>query len=90
MPGSALRKMLLSGSLSTHERRAAEHGLLVANAVAGAQGGLLVDEDHPQHASFVCDYCMIRATPVQIKHYTHKKKNPAWEYIPTLCVVCAG
>jgi len=37
-----------------------------------------LDEDHPHHASFVCNYRMTCTTPVEIEYYTHKK-SPTWE-----------
>jgi len=62
---------------------------LAANGLADAQnsdificGMQSLDEDHPHHASFVCNYRMTCTTPVEIEYYTHTKKDPAWGYIP--------
>eukprot|EP00873_Tetraselmis_striata_P004811 jgi/Tetstr1/425075/TSEL_015539.t1 len=83
---------------ATHRRHHCFGRWLAANGLADAQNSDIfmcgmqpLDEDHRHHASLVCDYRMTAcATPVEIEYYTHQKKNPAWEYIPTSCVVCAG
>mmetsp|Transcript_45085 Transcript_45085/g.116791 ORF Transcript_45085/g.116791 Transcript_45085/m.116791 type:complete len:131 (-) Transcript_45085:366-758(-) len=58
---------------------------LAANGLADAQNSNIficgmqsLDEDHPHHASFVCNYRMTCTTPVEIEYYTHKK-SPTWE-----------
>eukprot|EP00873_Tetraselmis_striata_P014840 jgi/Tetstr1/435104/TSEL_024072.t1 len=68
---------------ATHGRHNRLGRWLAANGLADAHNSDIficgmqpLDEDHPHHASFVSDYRMTCATPVEIEYYTHKK-HPA-------------